>query len=479
MSKRLRDIEENIIQNANLQIKAFQVLLNYRSNKINRNILEIPEDRSDDAVQILNNSRPFRNLNLPVDKLKIFYNEAIKMKNNPELIQQYEDIKQRALTDVENITELRPKRQLTSWFERFTQNQTILPVYQFEPSYIHPDILRPTTEKQMAECRQDIVNSIMDGEILSTKCLAENLIETDAYDPQSLNMFQLATNINGVMLRPEIMEAVENFEQGNTSELNKADIPLYFVVIVGGEERGHHMVLYILCDNRAYTIGLGYYDKLQGKHAKLQDRLETIHSDAYFMASALYSPDHVLILDREMNYANSIIDIGILRRRHTDTLQNYLSQIKTIHVSYKYEEDYETLKLGATLMTGTKPIYSKISNRFFVDNYANCTSFITHIFPHVSCKYVPFLTALQPDVPKFCGTRPRITTNDIDVIFEYFLSDTVESTQQLIQYLKQRETLTHRGGKRRRTRRRRSRITKTKTKTKSKSKSKTRSKSRK
>lgn len=476
MSKRLREIEENIIQNADLQIKAFQVLLNYRSNKINRNILEIPEDRSDEAVQILNNSRTFRNLNLPVDKLKIFYNEAIKMKNNPELIRQYEDIKKRALTDVENITELRPKRQLTSWFERFTQNQNILPVYQFDPTYINPEILRPTTDKQIAECRQDIVNSIMDGEILSIKCLAENLIETDAYDAQSLNMFQLATNINGVMLRPEIMEAVvnfENFEQGKISEpLNKADIPLYFVIIVGGEERGHHMVLYILCDNRAYTIGLGYYDKLQGKHGKLQDKLETIHSDAYFMASALYSPDHVLILDREMNYANSIVDIGILRRHHTDTLQRYLSQVKNIHVSYKYEEDYETLKLGATLMTGTKPIYSKISNRFFVDNYANCSSFITHIFPHVSCKYVQFLTALQPDVPKFCDTRPRITKNDIDVIFEYFLSETVESTQQLIQYLKQREALTHRGGKRRRTRRgRRKRIARTRKLAKKRTKS--------
>lgn len=471
MSKRLREIEEDLIQNADLQLKAFQVLLNYRSNKINRNILDIPDDRSADAVQILNNSRSFRHLNLPVDKLKIFYNEAIKMKNNPELIQHYEDIKKMVPTDVENITSLRPKRQLTSWFERFTQNQTILPVYQFEPSYINPEILRPSSD----ECSQDVVNSIMDGEILSTKCLAENLMETDPDDPQSLNMFEIATNINGLMLRPEITEAVihfENFEQGKISEpFNKADIPLYFVVIVGGEERGHHMVLYILCDNRAYTIGLGYYDKLQGKHAKLQEKLESIRSDAYFRASALYSPDHVLVLDRERNYANSIADVGILRRQHIDTLQRYLLQVKNIYVSYTYEQDYNTLKLGSTLMTGTKPIYSKISNRFLVDNYANCTSFITHIFPHISCKWGRFLTTLQPDVPSFCGTRPRITKDDIDIIFEYFLSSTVESTQQLIQYLKQREALTHRGGKRRKTRRRKNRMARTRKLAKKRTKS--------
>lgn len=477
MSKRLREIEEDIIKNADLQIKAFNILVNYRSNKINRNILELPDDRSNDAVQILSSSRSFRDLNLPIDKLKSLYYESVKMQNNPELIQHYQDLKSRSPTDVEEITQLRPKRQLTSWYERFTQNQMILPVYQFEPTYINPEILRPSPEKKLEECRQDVVNSIMDGEIISVRCLAENLMETDPDDPQSLNMFQIATNINGVMVRPEITEAVanfENFEQGKTSELNKADIPLYFVVIVGGEERGHHMVLYILCDNRAYTIGLGYYDKLQGKHAKLQEKLDSIRSDAYFRASALYSPDHVLVLDREMNYANSIADMGILRRQHIDTLQRYLSQVKNIHISYSYEQDYETLKLASTLMTGTAQIYSKISNKFLVDNYANCTSFITHIFPHISCKWIRLFTNLQPDIPKFCGTRPPLTKDNIDIIFEYFLNETPESTQQLIQYLKEREALTHRGG--RRTRRKKPNARRRKTKTR---KAKTRSKMRK
>ena len=463
MSKRLRELEEDIIQNADLQLKAFHILNNYRSNKLNRNILELPQDYSKDAVEILNSARSFRDLKLPIDQLKYLYYQAIKIQQNPQLIQYYKDIKSRSPTDIGEITELRPKAELTSWFERFTQNQTILPVYQFEPTYINPDILRPTSD--IAECRQDIVNSIKDGEILSTQCLAENLLETDPDDPQSINMFEIATNINGVMLRPEITEAVINFEQGTTSEsFNKSDIPLYFVVIVGGEQRGHHVVLYILHNNHAYTIGLGYYDKTLGKHAKIQEALESIRSDAYFKASALYSPDHVLVLDRERNYANSIVDIGILRRHHIDTLQRYLLQVKNIHVSYSYEEDLETLKLASTLMTGTKPIYSKISNTFLVDNYANCTSFISHIFPHISCKWIRFLTTLQPDIPNFCRTRPPITKNDIDTIFQYFLDENPESTQQLIQYLKQRETLTHRGGKRKKTRRKQKKIARTRRK---------------
>jgi hypothetical protein len=454
MSKRLRNIEEEIITNADLTLKAFNILKNYRSNKINRNILELPEDLSRDALQILNASRVFRDLNLPENKLKNLYEQSIQMQRNPEIIEYYTNIQTKEPTDVAEITKFQPRKQLNVWFERFTQKQTALPVYKIEPNQINTSVLNPAREKQSLQCRRDIANSIMFGDLISDECLDPNLLVKEKTehpeDPEIIENFEIASNLNGCILRDEILQSVsnfENFELGNTVEpLDKSDIPIYFIVIVGGEQRGHHMVLYILCKNLVYTIGLGFYGDLEGKYVKMQNKLNDIHPDHYFGISALYTPDYMLNLERKKNFKNSIIDIGILRTKHIDVLQTYLSKIKTIHISYFYHETDKTLQFSHTYLTGTSQIYSKISNRFLVDNYINCTSFITHIFPHVRCRYFRFFR-ISPDDPRFCTTNPKLTNEDIETIFQYFLSDTPESFQELLQYLKQREILTHRGGK--------------------------------
>lgn len=424
----LEQTDQAIIDYAKLQMKAFQMLLN------SGNILKSRSDMSENAINILRLNPEFSSFER--NKLKTFYETAKKMYTNEELFFYYQDISSRKVSDFTSMQKLRPKKQIISWFSRFTQNQKPLPVYKLDPNDIKPSVLYEDTPQN----RNKVVNSIINADPTNISFFESSVLTFSNDDKNALEPFEVAITPNGCEIRDEIKNTVMNYETKNmsmdTSETKytetsgKAEIPMYFVILVGAE-RAIHLMLYIMCNNNVYTIGLGYLgeenDKITRKLNKFGDHTIAI--------STLYSPDY--LLEIEENRKNSIIDIGILTMTHINNLEKYLKTVKNIIVDYYYRPT-EVL-LNTTYLMGLPQRYSLVSNELLVSNYINCTSFIVDIFPHISCKII---TRVLPVVsPGWCKTNPPLTDLDIEKIYEYYLSNTPESTQQLINYLENRKKM--------------------------------------
>lgn len=418
-------IDQNIINYAKLQMQAFQMLLN------SGNILKARSDVTEDAINILTTNPVFSSLER--NKLKTFYETAKKMYMNEDLFLYYQDIASRKVSDFSRMQTLRPKKQIISWFSRFTQNQKPLPVYKLQPNDVNADILAEDTPEK----RRQIVSSIMNGAPISISSFQESVAVMS--EDSTLDLFEVAKTPNGCEIRDEIRNAAMNFETNingmDTSETNytqtsgKAEIPMYFVVLIGAE-RAIHIMLYIMCNNQVYTIGLGYLGEDDKTSYKL---LNKFFKSTMIATSTLYSPDYLLEIDDERD--NAIIDIGILTPVHINKLDSYLNTIKNIQVEYFYQENTEEVTLKTTYLMGMPQKYSLLSNDVIVANYINCTSFIVDIFPHISCKMMTRAVVS----PGWCKTNPALTNADIENIYELYLSNASESTQELITYLQKRK----------------------------------------
>ncbi len=224
--------------------------------------------------------------------------------------------------------------------------------------------------------------------------------------------YSLSYEINDKKIRSEIVDCVKNFKNFSLNALmtnwTKSNIPIYIVVVIGAEY-AFHLSIIILCNNKLYSIGLGYHGvKPNSTHPRIE-------SYAQIKSSSLYTPDYLIKPTKK----NRIVDIGILTENHVAKIQQYLNCSYEINVEGERVND-TTIKLISTFLeldSTQCPLYCKYTSSSS-SSYINCTSFVTSIFPNINCDA---LYGLVPIVnPKNCHTNPPINESTIRTFFEYY-----------------------------------------------------------
>lgn len=325
---------------------------------------------------------------------------------------------------------LQSDQQLEYIYDFFTPpKDSILPVFDMDPSWLD---LAPEQQQSAYEILIHGEKYNEDNDILSWN----NILRKDLVQTTMLVTLVKPVAQRTFFLRNEIKQAVNHYESQGAEAVS--EIPLYFVILVGGKKNPIHMLLYLLIEGKVYTMGLGYGNDATPKQQKAthkgQRTTRKLKQPIVFklLESAIYSPDFVLSITKR----NKIVDIGILTTRVANKIDNYLHQCNQLCGEF-VRHNKNTVELESTLLLGIKPTYSTLSNNLLSRIYINCTSFITSLFGHIKCQgsFEDAKISLV-SIPQWCETSPPLTDDRIQKIIETYQSGDVTQLISLVQRCK-------------------------------------------
>ena len=305
-----------------------------------------------------------------------------------------------------------------------------------------------------ADTKVDIIDTIFNGESLDLDQFFD--LDDSELDEETQSItLPLINKTAKFEVRKEIKSAVENYETMNANGKkveSVADVPIYFVLVIGAERELHTSLLILIHNNvktQMYSIGLGYYGQTL-KDSKLNATTGVLQVNHVLHSGngALYSPD--FLIQPRPDLKNRIVDIGILTSKHIESLndkfikhgKSLVSNIKKIPST---ENAYGDIIPGSFVSpTSTLEIdirYFGLANKWTY--WDNCTSFITKIFPNIDCNFGPVVK------PGKCNTSPKTTSAKINKAYRFYMDSSAKHnmTQPLIQLLTMPEKRS--GGKRR------------------------------
>jgi len=329
-----------------------------------------------------------------------------------------------------------PDQQLEYIYDFFTPpKDSILPVYDMDPSWLDSAVLAPNSQTSAYEMlvHGEVVDE--DNDILSwSKVLRSDLVENN----KLVTLVKPAPE-HTFYLRDEIKQAVTQYEsQGATSV---SEVPLYFVILVGGKKNPIHMLLYLLIQNKVYTLGLGYGNQATTKQRRVTQKVQRVTrklgpsilaEKIKILESALYSPDFVL----NVNKRNKIVDVGILTSVVAKKIDRYLHQCNQLSGEF-VRHGKNQIELESTLLLGLQPTYSTLSSNLLSRIFINCTSFITSLFGHIQCQgsFEDAKISLV-SLPHWCESSPPWTDERIQQVIETYKAGDVTQLIPLVKRCK-------------------------------------------
>jgi hypothetical protein len=298
---------------------------------------------------------------------------------------------------------------------------------------IDDDVISPNKQSELAQTKEKLLDSINEFEPL----------DIDNINTDLLNEFVIIDNKpDSMCIRKNIVDAVDNYELNREKITSVSDIPIYFVIVVGAQ-RGIHASIVVLYDSNIYTIGFGYSGYVEKKG--LNKMQKTVLKEFLPKKASLYSPDYLIneALD------NNIVDIGILNSKHVRQLNNYISKSKTLisklktsvikdehgrlkEILYFHDEKNNEVSFDKHFLTDIDDaFYSQISSEKVYDQALNCATFVTKIFPNVTCSR--FKTYSDP---KFCRTEPQMNESKISEIINRYLDGNIEAFEDILKHPK-------------------------------------------
>lgn len=199
------------------------------------------------------------------------------------------------------------------------------------------------------------------------------------------------------------------------------DIPIYFVI---SNPYTPHLTTIILYKSNFYSFGYGYSgppseekDQKFNEHTRVADKHKLGIALQHYEQASIYTPDYLIfenfkirhqddkVYDVQKRTRGNIVDMGILDKKFCLKLKQTLSKITKVKLFIRCNKE----KVGTTkhmkscgvthLSIDVDETYSQLSNNYCTDNYRNCTSFVTQLFPHINCNLfqIPLLVH-----PHFC-----------------------------------------------------------------------------
>lgn len=389
---------------------------------------------------------------------------VIDIIDNPEKEKVYEDFLTHDVSKIPKFEDIDNKNDLMKGIlENFT-----LPAFGVKP------IVTIDTEKLVTDLDDDIFG---DGSTGMNETQKEKLLEIleEVNDPTRDGIFDEGLGINAGLLRTydfvidldnddfllmippdyvDINTRLDEMADYRTTMTSVADIPIYFVI---SNPYTPHLTTIILYKSNLYSFGYGHSgspsdekDQKFNERMRVADKRKLGIAIQHYEQASIYTPDYLIFENLKIRHQDdkvydimkrtrgNIVDMGILDRKYCTKLKETLSKITMVklYIRCNKEKVGRTRRMkscGITHLTiEVDETYSQLSNNYCTDNYRNCTSFVTQLFPHINCNLLrlPFLVH-----PHFCY-KTRGVKIDKDVMGALYDIYRTDNTSKMIEFIK-------------------------------------------
>jgi len=387
---------------------------------------------------------------------------------NPEKEKIYEEFLTHDVSKIPKFEDIDNKNDLMKGIlENFT-----LPAFGVKP------IVTIKTEKLITDLDDDIFG---DGSTGMNESQKEKLLEIleEVNDPTRDGIFDEGLGINAGVLRTydfvidldnddflltippdyiDIKTRLDEMANYRKTMTSVADIPIYFVI---SNPYTPHLTTIILYKSNLYSFGYGHTGAPSGEKAQeFNQRMRTTDKRKlniaiqHYEQAAIYTPDYLLfenfkiepdrpdmpppkVYDVMKRTRGNIVDMGILDSKYCSKLKDTLKKMTRaiLYIRCNKEQVGKTKRMkscGIThLSIEVDETYSQLSHNYCTDNYRNCTSFVTQLFPHINCNLLRFPFLVHP---YFCyKTRGVEIDKDImGALYDIYRSD---NTSKMIEFM--------------------------------------------
>jgi len=273
----------------------------------------------------------------------------------------------------------------------------------------------------MDEIKKELIDAILEPH---KNKINSNLLKIDPTDEEITFINKNAR----YSVRHEIVDAVITYENTQDKDaLSVAEVPLFFVLVLGAERAIHLSLIILLHDSTStqmYSIGLGYHGS-NSRHDKKNDIVhdiadktpqkigQVLSENLKSGIVSLYTPDYLI----EEKRKNRIVEIGILTSEHIRKLnENYISKATNLSSVFEINKDKE-LEISHNFLDVPDQTYFSLANDS--KNWDNCTTFITRIFKNINCQGLP-KNNVTPVIPSLCTTTPATSSSIINEAYKLY-----------------------------------------------------------